>query len=474
MRLPVSPLPRRWRGRAEHELTPGVAPVRGPGRGSRGIVPGMSPALALLLALAPQDWPHWRGPAYDGSSTVGGLPRAITAEKGVRWTAELPGPSAATPIVSGPCVFVTAAVEEAGLLLALCYDRQSGALRWEDEAGSGHRPRGQGSATRADERSDYASPSPVTDGEHVVFLFGNGDLVCYDLDGQRRWAKNLQREYGDFAFQWTYGASPTLLGGRLYLPILQRDQPTDGSPGDEPIPSFLLALDAKTGTEVFRAPRPSPARMESLESYATVIPLADQLLVVGGDVLTGHSPSTGAELWRWGTWNEGHREVWWRIVPSPVVGGGVVLVCAPKRAPVYAVKLGGAGTLGPEAVQWQSSGRPNPVASDVPTPLFYQERFFVQSESGKLSRVVPATGAVEWTIELPDRTPWEASPTGADGRLWCLSHGGVLVSVDAGNGAVVTRTELEGEEGGPVRSSVAAASGALFVRTRGRLVCIGG
>jgi outer membrane protein assembly factor BamB len=435
--------------------------------------------LALLTTL--QDWPHWRGPSHDGSSAVSGLPRELTAEAGLCWAADLPGPGAATPIVFGERVFVTAAVEEAGLLLALCYDRASGALRWEHEAGSGYQPRGRGSKTSIDERSDYASPSPVTDGERVVFLFGNGDLVCTDLDGKRQWAKNLQQEYGDFAFQWTYGSSPTLHEGRLYLPILQRDQPTDGTTSAEKIPSFLLALETATGKEAFVAERPSPAQMESLESYATVIPNTldgrTELLVVGGDVLTGHDPATGKELWRWGTWNEGHREKWWRIVPSPVAMGGTVLVSAPKRAPVYAVKLSGSIPRSPDMsddVLWQSSGRPNPVSSDVPTPLAYQERFFVLSESGKLSRVKPGNGQVEWTIELPDRTPWEASPTGADERVWCLSHGGVLVSVEAKSGALVTRTELGEEDGPPVRASVAAAHGALFVRTQARLVCLGG
>jgi outer membrane protein assembly factor BamB len=219
--------------------------------------------------------------------------------------------------------------------------------------------------------------------------------------------------------------------------------------------------------------------MESLESYATAIPCdtgaRKELLVAGGDVITGHDPATGRELWRWGTWNEGHREAWWRLVPSPVVGDGLVLVCAPKRAPVYALELGGEGQLGADALAWKSSGRPNPVSSDVPTPLFYRGRFFVQSEGGALSRVEPRTGKVEWTVELPDRNPWEASPTGADGRVWSLSHGGVLVAVDAESGALVTKLALADEDhGGPIRSSVAAAHGALFVRTNERLFCLAG
>jgi outer membrane protein assembly factor BamB len=257
---------------------------------------------------------------------------------------------------------------------------------------------------------------------------------------------------------------------------LQRDQPTDGSASEQPIPSFLLALDPKSGVELFRVPRASEARMESRESYATVIPCSvaghEQLLVVGGDVLSAHDPATGAERWRWGTWNEGHRELWWRLVPSPVVGAGHVLVCAPKRAPVYALRLEGE-RLTEEPLAWMSTGRPNPVSSDVPTPLFYRERFFVQSEGGRLSRVEPATGKVEWSVELPDRSPWEASPTGADGRIWCLSHSGVLAAVDAASGALAGSLALGGEDGGPVRASVAAAHGALFVRTNENLIALG-
>lgn len=437
--------------------------------------------VTLTLALA-QDWPHWRGPTYDGSSTVEGLPTELSRETGVRWAAELPGPSAATPIVIGARVFTTAAVEDAGLLLGLCFARETGELLWEEELQSGYQPGGRGSKTRLDNRSDYASPSPVTDGERVVFLFGNGDLLSTDLDGKRQWAKNLQETYGDFAFQWTYGASPTLFEGRLYLSVLQRDQPTDGSQRAAPVPSFLLALDPLTGTELFRVARPSSARMESRESYATVIPhvreARKELLVVGGDVLTGHDLATGRELWRFGTWNEGHREQWWRIVPSPVVGAGLVLVCAPKRAPVYAIMPGATRepersvALGSEAIAWQSAGRPNPVSSDVATPLFYQSRFFVQSEGGSLSRVEPASGKVEWTVELPDRSPWEASPAGADGRIWCVSHAGVLAAVDAESGVIGLRVELGDEDEAPVRSSPAPAHGALFLRTTTRLYCI--
>jgi len=443
-------------------------------------VPHLAPFLLSFLPL--QDWPNWRGPNHDGSSPERALPSELARDKGVRWAAELPGPSAGTPVILGERVFVSAAVEEAGLLLALCFERASGELLWEDQAGSGYGA-DKGSSTRRDPRSDYASPSPVTDGERVVFFFGNGDLVCYELAGKRLWAKNLQAEHGAFAFQWTFGASPTLWDGRLVLPVLQRDQPTDGNgSGDaaaKPIPSFLLALDAATGAVLYKEARASEARMESLESYATAIPFTGEqgrkeLLVAGGDVITGHDPATGKELWRWGTWNEGHREPWWRLVPSPVVGGGRVLVCAPKKAPVYAVRLGGSGALDASAVAWQSAGRANPISSDVPTPLFLDGRFYVLSDvQGALSRVDPATGKADWTIELPGRSPWEASPTGADGKVYCLSHAGLALVVDAKSGAILSQAELGEPDDESIRSSIAIAHGALFLRTNTTLFCLG-
>jgi outer membrane protein assembly factor BamB len=426
--------------------------------------------IATLLLPLLQDWPQWRGPNWDGSSAVSGLPAVLAAEH-TRFAVELPGNGAGTPIVVGEHVLVTAAVEEAGVLLALCFARSSGALEWELEAARG--------GTRRDERSDFASPSPVSDGQHAWFLFGNGVLLCSDLAGKELWKRDLQAELGTWAYQWTYGASPTLWRGKLYLPVLQRDQPTDGSQADEKIPSYLLALDAASGKTLFKVDRPAPAKMESLESYATAVPLEGaarrELLVVGGDVITGHDPESGAELWRWGTWNEGHREPWWRLVPTPVVGAGSVLVCAPKRAPIYCLELGGSGMLDEQALVWKSSGRPNRVSSDVPTPLFYQGDFFVLSDVERaLSRLDPANGAVKWATELPEGGPWEASPTGADGRVWCLSHEGLLVGVDAQSGKLTTSLALGREDEGPARASVAPAHGRLFVRTSGRLLALGG
>jgi outer membrane protein assembly factor BamB len=387
----------------------------------------------------------------------------------VAWVATMPGPSAATPVVYGDRVYLPSTDRETRTVQALALDRKAGKVVWQHKVADGY---------RKDEMSNYASPSATTDGERVYFFYGNGELVGYGVDGVEKWRRNLQKDYGDFAYQWTPATSPTLYGGRLYVQVLQRNEPVHGrGRTDGAIDSFLLAADPATGKTLFQAVRPCAAVAESHEAYSTPIPRVDggrtEILVVGGDCLTGHDAATGRELWRWGTWNPnkiGH----WRLVPSPVSGGGVVLACGPKGSPVYAIKAGGEGTLPDSAVAWQS-GETRQVTSDVPTPLYYLGDFFVLSDVRKsLTRVEAGTGRVKWTLDTPGNAKYEASPTGADGKIYLMNFRGEVVVVDAEKGTVVAQVAMGDEGDDRTRSTVVVAHGQLYVRTLSKLYCIGG
>ena len=456
----------------------------------RGTLIGSIVLSAVLTAgLSAQDWPNWRGPNYDGSADARQLPADFGPDKHVRWSADLPGPAAGTPIIIGDRIFTSSTDPKRERLMAVCLDRKDGSVRWKRDAGSGYRPGGSGSRLSGGRRSNYASPSPATDGERVVFFFGNGDLVAYDLDGEELWRRNIQEDYGDFAFQWTFSASPTMWDGKLYLPVLQRDVAVQrrrrGGPAPDddaepaPLESFLLALEPATGETVFKVTRPSPARVESRESYGTLIPYVSkdgrkELLLAGGDVITGHDPANGEELWRWGTWNPGHREQWWRLVPTVVVGDGVGLVCAPKGQPVFAVRLDGEGELDQDALAWKSGGRRNPISSDVPSPAFHDGHFFVLSDvRSALSKVNAGTGEVVWTTALSKDYKWRASPTVADGKVWCMNHNAEVTVLDAADGAILHSVRMGGEDDDGTRSSIIVAHGCLFIRTNAKMYCIG-
>ncbi|MBU6398997.1 MAG: PQQ-binding-like beta-propeller repeat protein [Verrucomicrobia bacterium] len=429
-------------------------------------------AIFLLASLAVHtsaaDWAHWRGPFLNGSTSETNLPSHWSKTDGVRWHVELPGPGAATPIISGDHVFVSSTDADAQTILAFAFDRRDGHLLWQHKIddGMGHH-----------DNSNYASPSPVTDGKLVVFVYGNGDLAAFDFAGNELWRRNLQKDYGDFAYQWTYGASPTLYNGKLYVQVLQRNVPVHGrGRTDRPIDSFLLALEPAMGKTLWQHVRPCEAVEESHEAYTTPIPFTcnhrAEILIAGGDCVTGHDPETGAELWRWGTWNPekiGH----WRLVPSPVTGDGIILACAPKGSPVYAIKAGGTGTLGDAGIAWTSEHERN-VSSDVPTPLFYLGDFFVLNEGRRgLSRVEPRTGKVKWNVPTPGTRRYETSPTGADGKIYFMNFAGLVVVADTADGRILSTVQMGDEGDDMIRSTIAVAHGELFIRTNHKLYCVG-
>jgi outer membrane protein assembly factor BamB len=427
--------------------------------------------LMLIIGSVAQagDWPHWRGPFFNGSTVEKNLPSDWSQTEGIAWSVELPGSSAATPIICKDWVFLSGVDSAKDMLLAMCFDRTNGNLLWQNEIAKG---------ISHDNRSTFAASSPVTDGKIVVFLYANGDLVCFDVDGNRQWARNLQEDYGEFAINWTFASSPTLFKDRLYIQVLQRDVPVRGRGlTDRMNESYILAVDPSTGKTLWRQIRPNKAQAESREAYSTPIPYSlngkEQLLVVGGDVLTGHDLQTGKELWRWGTWNPrriGH----WRLVTSPVAGEDIVLVCAPKNDPIYAIRPNGTGVLDDSAVAWVSQDA-REVSSDVPTPAFYDGDFFVLSDLRKcLSRVEPLTGKVNWTIKTPGDTKYEASPLAADGKIYIINHAGQAAVIDASNGDVLKVIPMDKVSGQQVvRASISAAYGHLFIRSSHRLYCVG-
>ena len=425
-------------------------------------------AVALSVSAYGENWPQFRGPTFNGSTTETNLPDNWSRTENIAWTADLPGASAATPIVWEDHVFISSTNPENDTLNALCFDRQTGKLLWQHEVAKG---------IRRDDRSTFAEGSPATDGKLVVFFYGSGPLVAYDFSGRELWSRNIQDDYGEFAFQWTFATSPLLFDGKLYIQVLQRDAPARGhGMKDQENKSYILALEPETGKELWRHIRPSQAVAESREAFSTPVPYQaggrKQLLVIGGDDLTGHDPATGKELWRWGTWNP-TRIRHWRHVTSPIAGDDIILVCAPKQEPIYAIESGGTGLLDDRAVAWVSRDD-REVAADVPTPAFYDGDFFVLNDLRRmLCRVEPRTGEVKWRVRTPGSDKYEASPLAADGKIYLMNFVGDVVIVSAKSGEILNNISMDDPGDENVRSTISAAQGQLFVRTNRKLYCVG-
>lgn len=434
-------------------------------------------SLPLVAAAAPNtNWPNQRGPNFNGSGGDGlKLPSKFSPTENVVWKAELPGGSAATPVVWGDYVFVNAADHEKKELHAICLNATTGKPRWSKMVAKGK--------VQLDDRSDFSSPSPVTDGKRVAFFFGNGELIVFDMDGKEEWRKSIIPE-GDkyFAFQWTFSTSPILSGGHLIMQVLQRDVPFSyggvprGKAGAASIPSYLVAYDFATGEERWRADRPGKAVAESLEAFTTPVlsRTADeggslQLLVAGGDALTGHDPANGKELWRWETWNPG-KIGHWRLVPSPVAGSGVALACAPKKNPIYAVDMKTGKLL------WKS--KDPEISSDVCTPLYHKGHFYVlngEYKDKRISCIDPRSGKVLWMGSIGSRAKIEASPTVGDDKIYFQDHTGqvFIVAADPKKFTLLHQVEFGDRTVRNQRSSLALANNHVFLRSRETLYCFG-
>jgi outer membrane protein assembly factor BamB len=408
------------------------------------------------------DWPQWRGPFVNGSTDERGLPASWSKTENVVWVSPLPGPSAATPIVSNGRVFVPATVKGTPDFVALCFDAKTGKELWRRPAGSN---------PRRLPNNNMASPSPVTDGKTVFFLYGDGTLLGFDFEGKALWSRNMEKEYGNLALQYGYSNSPVLHDGKLLITVIRRDKPYRDPPAEGPLDSFIAALDPATGQTLWKQPRPTNTFDEGHETYSTLIPFARngkvELLMTGGDFVTAHDPAAGSELWRFEYWTQKVRDS--RIIPCLVTGEGLIFGTRYKNKGIFALEPPArSGESG--RIVWQSAD----IASDCCTPLFYEGRLYVLDGLGKktVTCLEPKTGRVDWQGKVTGRETWWSSLTAAEGRLYCISETGQIAVIQAGGDAFKVLMETQIKEP-PIRSSIAIAEGHLFVRTAENLYCIG-
>jgi outer membrane protein assembly factor BamB len=401
-----------------------------------------SPSLAA-------DWPQWRGPEANGTSRETGLPQRWSPTENVAWSLALPAPSGSTPIIAGDRIFLN--VAEGNDIALWCVGRIKGDVLWK-------RPLGSGNVTMR--KHNMSSPSPVTDGKSVYVMTGTGILKGFDLDGRERWSRDLPKEYGAFGLNWGYASSPLLEGDSLYVQVLH------GMKTDEP--SYLLRIDAATGKNRWRVERKTAAISESPDAYTT--PLAvrvkggTEIVVTGGDVITGHDPATGKELWRANGLNPTN-DPYYRIVASPVAVKDVVFASSRVR-PLLAVRAGGRGDVTTSHKLWSFDQGP-----DVPTPATDGTYLYIVNDKGIAWCLEAATGKVLYGPQRLRPATYSASPVLADGRIYVTSEDGITSVYKAGP---VFELIAENPIDDVTLSSFAVASGRLYLRTAHKLWAIGG
>ena len=414
------------------------------------------------------NWPQWRGPDGLGISTEKNLPTEWSVNKNIKWKTPIAGRAHSSPIVWGNRVFVTTAVEgdavpgakavthtidgkefrhpdsvgadRKHLFKVIALDRQTGKIVWEQTAFEG---------TPYDDRhrkSSYAAATPLTDGKHVYAFFGAEGLYAYDMKGKLAWKADLGK-LGTVGMGT--GTSPLLYEN---LVIVQCDEEN----GEK---SFIVALDKKTGKEVWRTPRKIQV------SWATPLLVRGakraELITAGTENIISYDPATGKELWR-------HKGVESNAIPSPVANSDTVFIVAgyPKKI-ALAIPLGESGDLG-EKVTWKYEKG----TAYVPSPILYGDYLYLTTDRGILTCLDAKTGAVKYEGgRVPIPATFTASPVAFGDKILLTSEDGDTFMVKAGAKHEVLGSNSIGE---PVYASPAIADGLIFIRGEKNLYCIGG
>jgi outer membrane protein assembly factor BamB len=329
----------------------------------------------------------------------------------------------------------------------------AGTVLWQKKFSSG-------SWDKRDGESTGANPSPSTDGEHVWFFAGTGDLACFDFAGNIIWQFDVQDRYGEIDTWWGMASSPLLDGDRLYLLLLHANA------------QLVVALDKHTGKEIWRVNRPSKASSESLQSYTTPLIYRHDgqefLLTHGSDTIVAHNLADGSEIWRSaGLQKPNDYNPYFRFIASPSVSEGVIIVPSAKNGPVLAIAPKGARgdiTSKDQFFRWKnSSGTP-----DVSTPLIHDGLVYMLRKNGVLHCHELATGK-EIYKERTFNYRHRSSPVYADGKVYCIAYDGTVSVVRAGRQfEMITQTKMKEN----TTASLAVSNGTIYMRTYKALYAI--
>ena len=407
--------------------------------------------LAVVTVSAADNWPQWRGPQLNGVSGEKGLPVKWSPEENIAWKLPMPSRTGATPIIWNNHIFLNVALQEKeGDLELWAVDRQKGEVMWKKPlSGGNHMQRKQ----------NMSSPSPVTDGSTVWVMTGTGILKAFDFKGNELWMRDIQKDYGPFGLNWGYASSPLLHQASLYVQVLHGMKTDD--------PSYILKIDGKSGKTIWRVERPTDAIRESPDAYTTPALLRNgnqtEIVITGGDVVTGHDPQTGKELWRADGLNPENIPSY-RIVASPLIAGGLII--APTRVrPMLAIKPGGTGDITDTHKVWSFDRGP-----DVPTPVSDGKLLYIVGDSGVAYALDVKTGEPVYGPERLRTGTYSASPVLADGKIYVTSEDGVTSVFAAGPKFELLAENAMNEY---TLSSIAVSNGQLFLRTAGHLYAIG-
>ncbi|MGF1582680.1 MAG: PQQ-binding-like beta-propeller repeat protein [Gemmataceae bacterium] len=400
-------------------------------------------------------WPGFRGNG-DSLTNSQKLPLKWSAKKNFAWKVILPGYGQSSPVVWKDKVFVTAVDgknREKGFVVA--FSAKTGKELWTykfaptQKAGWGN-------------YISKAAPTPVVDGEAVYSFFEGGDVLALSHEGKLLWSRSLVKDYGKFENVHSLGSSPVQTDKGIVVLV------------DHTGPSYLVALDKKTGKNLWKTKR------KSRESWTSPIVGkvngSPTIVVSSSGSVAGYDPKTGKQLWEM----EG---VSGNRIPSATVAGDYVVIGASKSrfadAPPASAK--GSCCLKVSSENGQANYKlvwnTRPGLASSASPLVHQGYVYFIDRSGVVSCRELKTGKEVYAKRTPSSC-W-ASPVGAGDYVYFFGRDGRTTVLKSGpKFKIVTVNDLwDAGTGGSGLGrktvyGVAVVDGAIFMRTGKALYCV--
>jgi len=373
----------------------------------------------------------FRGPWGNGVSAQRNIPVQWDGSSGVSviWKKEIPKPGYNSPVIWKERLFISGADDISQVVF--CYDRNTGEIIWQSE--TGNIPGSPTKKPRVTEDTGLAAPGTATDGRRVYAIFATGDIVCFDMDGKRLWARNLgvpDNHYG-------HSSSLIVWDDKLFVQF-------DSNRGGR-----LLALNVLTGETVWDTRRrtgiswASPILVEHEDKF--------QLVLSAEPLLGGYDIETGKELWSINC-------MMGEVGPSPAHASGIVYA-ANEYAKLVAIDLNN-----PTEVLWED----DEYLPEVSSPVASEGLLFIATSYGVFVCYDAKTGEKYWEQEYGQG--FYSSPMIVEGKVYALDMKGEMHIFGVSKDFKLVGEAKLGEQ---AFSTPAFAEGRIYIRAEKHLYCIG-